>query len=73
VDGVPIGSPTAYGLARADIDSLFPGYTNTGHAVGYRVIDTTALANGLHTLAWVVTDDHGRADGIGSRYFWVQN
>jgi hypothetical protein len=73
VDGVPIGSPTAYGLARADIDSLFPGYTNTGHAVGYRVIDTTALANGLHTLAWVVTDDQGRADGIGSRYFWVQN
>jgi hypothetical protein len=72
-DGVPIGSPTAYGLARADIDSLFPGYTNTGHAVGYRVIDTTALANGLHTLAWVVTDSQGRADGIGSRYFWVRN
>jgi hypothetical protein len=41
--------------------------------VGYRVIDATALANGLHTLAWVVTDDQGRADGIGSRYFWVQN
>jgi Zn-dependent metalloprotease len=73
VDGVPIGNPTAYGLARADIDSLFPGYTNTGHAVGYRVIDTTALANGLHTLSWVVTDNQGRADGIGSRYFWVQN
>jgi hypothetical protein len=73
VDGVPLGNPTAYGLARSDIDTLFPGYTNTGHAVGYRVIDTTGLANGLHTLAWVVTDNQGRADGIGSRYFWVQN
>jgi hypothetical protein len=73
VDGVPVGGPTAYGLPRADIDSLFPGYTNTGHAVGYRVIDTTALANGLHTLAWVVSDSQGRADGIGSRYFWVLN
>jgi hypothetical protein len=73
VDGVPIGSPTAYGLARSDVDSLFPGHTNTGHAVGYRVIDTTALVNGLHTLAWVVTDSQGRADGIGSRYFWVRN
>ena len=37
------------------------------------VLDTTSLANGIHTIAWSVTDNQGRADGIGSRYFWVQN
>jgi hypothetical protein len=73
VDGAPVGGPTAYGLARSDIDTLFPGYANTGRAVGYRVLDTTALANGVHTLAWSATDNLGRSDGIGSRYFQVVN
>jgi hypothetical protein len=73
IDGAPVGNPTAYGLARSDIDTLFPGYANTGSAVGYRVLNTTGLANGIHTIAWIVTDSQGRSDGIGSRYFWVQN
>jgi ELWxxDGT repeat protein len=72
VDGSPVGHPT-YNLYRADIAALFPGYANSDGAVGYLDIDTTALANGLHTIAWAVTDDLGRSDGIGSRYFWVQN
>jgi ELWxxDGT repeat protein len=72
VDGSPVGHPT-YNLYRADIAALFPGYANSDGAVGYLDIDTTALANGLHTIAWAVTDDQGRVDGIGSRYFWVQN
>ena len=41
--------------------------------MGYFLLDTTSLANGIHTIAWSVTDDPDRADGIGSRYFWVQN
>jgi hypothetical protein len=72
VDGSPLGHPT-YNLYRADIAALFPGYANTNGAVGLFVLDTTTLANGLHTIAWSVTDDQGRSDGIGSRYFWVQN
>jgi hypothetical protein len=72
VDGVPLGHPT-YNLFRADIATLFPGYANTNGAVGYFVLDTTSLANGIHSVAWSVTDDLGRTDGIGSRYFWVQN
>jgi hypothetical protein len=72
VDGAPVGQPV-YDQYRADIATLFPGYANSDGAVGYFVLDTTALANGLHTIAWSVTDDLGRADGIGSRYFWVQN
>jgi hypothetical protein len=41
--------------------------------VGYRVLDTTAFAEGLHTIAWVVTDSLDAAAGIGSRYFSVAN
>ena len=42
-------------------------------AIGAYNIDTTALSNGLHTIAWGVTDSAGRADGIGSRFFTVLN
>ena len=33
----------------------------------------TRTGNGVHTIAWSATDNMGHADGIGSRYFWVQN
>ena len=46
---------------------------NGSGAIGVFNLDTTKLTNGLHTIAWSVTDDHGRADGIGSRFFTVQN
>jgi hypothetical protein len=72
VDGVAVGHPS-YGYPRSDIDTLFPGLQNTGQGVGYSVIDTTKLANGVHTLVWGVTDNHGNAEGLGSRYFWVLN
>lgn len=80
VDGQPIGHPT-YNQYRADIATLFPGYTNSGTVgnpaggggVGFIVIDTTKLANGNHTIAWSVTDNMGHAQGIGSRQFIVQN
>lgn len=76
--------PTAYNLSRCDVDLLFPSYTNSGSTdcakngtspgpVGYLLIDTTKLANGLHSMAWVVTDSAGNAQGLGSRYFIVQN
>ena len=29
-------------------------------AIGVCTLDTTKLANGLHTIAWAVTDDQGR-------------
>nr|MCU0479116.1 Ig-like domain-containing protein [Chloroflexota bacterium] len=72
VDGVPLGHPT-YNLYRDDIATLFPGYNNSGGAVGLFSLDTTTLTNGLHSLAWSVTDNQGRTDGIGSRFIWVQN
>jgi hypothetical protein len=72
VDGLPVGHPT-YNLYRADVAGLFPGYANSGGPVGHLVIDTRTLANGLHTIAWSVADNLGRTEGIGSRYFWVDN
>ncbi|MGE5340974.1 MAG: Ig-like domain-containing protein [Candidatus Omnitrophota bacterium] len=72
IDGVKKGNPV-YNNYRSDIAALFPTYANTNGAVGYFYIDTTTLANGLHTIAWDVTDNGGNRDGIGSRYFSVEN
>jgi hypothetical protein len=75
---------TGYNISRCDVDQDFPSLANSGSTncalsggspgpVGYYYLDTTKLANGLHTIAWVVTDSAGNASGIGSRYFNVQN
>jgi hypothetical protein len=72
LDGVSIGHPT-YNQFRADIAGLFPGYANTGGAVGFLAFDSTLLANGLHTIVWVVRDDGGAVQGVGSRFFTVSN
>jgi hypothetical protein len=72
IDGVNKGHPK-YNIYRADIASLFPSYANKGGAVGYYTIDATKLTNGIHTIAWTVTDNAGNSDGIGSRYFSVTN
>jgi len=66
----------AVGACDDDVSTLFPGYTNITQgkgAIGSYVIDTSTLSNGLHTIAWSVTDDQGRIEGIGSRFFTVFN
>ncbi len=72
IDKISQGHPV-YNQYRSDIAATFPGYANSGGAVGYFRIDTTKLTNGLHTISWVVTDSAGAASGIGSRFFIVQN
>ncbi len=72
IDGRPAGR-VSYNHYRSDIATLFPGYANSDGAVGYYLIDTTRLANGLHTIAWSVVDNEGAAAGLGSRYFTVLN
>jgi Tol biopolymer transport system component len=72
VDGVSVGTAD-YNHARPDIQALFPGFNNTNGAVGFKILDTTALSNGLHTISWVVTDDQAATEGIGSRFFAVSN
>jgi hypothetical protein len=72
VDGVSLGHPV-YNLYRTDVSTLFPGLQNSTGPVGYYYLDTTRLANGMHTIAWSVTDNLNRIEGIGSRLFFVHN
>ncbi|HEY6390477.1 MAG TPA: SBBP repeat-containing protein [Bryobacteraceae bacterium] len=72
IDGVPVGNPT-YNQFRSDIANLFPGYANSMGAVGFFHINTTTLANGVHTISWNVFDNLNRGEGLGSRYFNVLN
>jgi hypothetical protein len=72
VDGVPLGHPV-YNQYRQDIAELFPDYNNSNGAVGYFYLDTTPYDNGVHTIQWTAADDAGNTDGIGSRYFTIQN
>jgi hypothetical protein len=72
VDGVLLGHPV-YNRYRKDIATLFPGYNNSAGAGGHFYLDTTQYKNGVHTIQWTVTDDAGNTDGIGSRYFTIQN
>jgi len=77
VDGVKVGNlstaPNVYNQYRVDVATAFPGLNNSGGPVGAFFLDTTKYADGVHMLSWVVTDDAGQADGIGSRYFSIFN
>lgn len=61
------------GINRQDVATSFPGLCNSNTAVAYYLIDVGALslANGMHTIGWTVTDNAGKAAGIGSRFFNV--
>jgi len=72
IDGVNVGQPT-YNIYRSDIATKFPDYANSQGAVGYFYLDTTAYENGVHTIQWTAKDDAGNSDGIGSRYFTINN
>jgi len=72
VDGVYLGHPT-YNIYRSDIATLFPGYANSNGAAGYFYLDTTTYENNVHTIQWTAADNAGNTDGIGSRYFTIQN
>ena len=72
VDGGPVGNVT-YNFFRPDVSNTFPGLANSSGPVGYRTIDTTALAEGLHTISWTATDTRPATSGLGSRYFNVAN
>jgi hypothetical protein len=74
IDGVAMGSPGGW-TSRPDLTGVFPAATYAGvtKALGVAALDTTTLANGIHTISWVVTADNGKAAAIGSRFFIVDN
>ncbi|MCP4213647.1 MAG: hypothetical protein GY765_03275 [bacterium] len=72
VDSVNLGHPL-YNLNRPDIAGFFPDNINSDGAGGYFELDTTAYADGVHTISWIAADDAGNTDGVGSRYFTIRN
>jgi len=72
IDGQYIGN-CSYNILREDILSFFPGYANSSGAMALYDFDTTVYKNEIHTIQWVATDNAGNTDGIGSRYFTIQN
>ncbi len=70
IDSGPL-QPVDYGDARTDVAGTFPGFANSAAAGGHFIFDWSTLTNGPHTIGWLVTDDCGRAEGVGSRFFNV--
>lgn len=75
IDGVEQAHVAGYGFARPDVAALFPfpTYANANGPAVQFTFDTTQFADGLHTIVWVVADDMGVIQGIGSRYMNIQN
>ncbi|HEY3444465.1 MAG TPA: BACON domain-containing carbohydrate-binding protein [Paludibaculum sp.] len=72
IDGVPVGAVT-YGQPRGDVAGLFPSYRNSAGPGATFSLDTTLYSNAMHSIFWVATDDAGNTDGIGSRFFVIEN
>ena len=74
IDGVLVGSPGGW-TSRPDIAALLPAAKDSSahFVVGVLTLNSASLANGVHTIAWVVTDRQGVAAGVGTRYFTVAN
>ena len=74
IDGTPVGVPGSW-THRADLSALFPAaqYPGVGTALAVFSFDSRALADGVHTISWGVTDSAGNTAGVGSRYFNVSN
>ena len=74
IDAVPVGSPGGW-TSRSDLSTYFPvaQYPGINRALGVFTLDTRTLSNGVHTIAWGVTDNANGTAGVGSRYFTVAN
>jgi len=73
IDGVFVGNPDGLNR-RSDLDAAFgPQGFDTSQASRVLTLDTTKFSNGVHTIGWLVTDSKGNVDGVGSRFFKINN
>jgi hypothetical protein len=72
INGAPVGTPSGW-TSRPDLAGLFPlaQYPGIGNAAGAFTFNPQAYGEGVHTIAWSVTDNAGQTSGVGSRYFSV--
>ena len=73
IDGVLKGNVDEYGNYSASVAEMFPGYQNTDNSYGHYFIDLGSYENGVHTIQWTAYDSYGVGEGIGSRYFNIEN
>jgi len=73
IDGELKGNLSEYGNYSASVAALFTGYANTDNSYGHYFIDLESYENGVHTIQWTAYDSDGVGEGIGSRYFSIQN
>jgi hypothetical protein len=76
IDGAEAPAVASYNHNRPDVEAQFPlaaGYANSAGAGGFFMLDTTALADGLHTISWAATDNLNTIEGLGSRFFTASN
>jgi hypothetical protein len=76
VDGTAVGVPSGW-TNRSDLTTLFvpnSSYPGLNTALGVYGLNTTVLANGVHTIFWIATGAGGiGTSGIGSRFITVSN
>jgi hypothetical protein len=73
IDGLLKGNLAEYGNYSSSVATMFPGYANTNNSYGHYFIDLGSYENGVHTIQWTAYDSDGIGEGIGSRYFNIQN
>lgn len=72
VDGL-IAGPVNQGIHRPDIAYRFPAHPEAEYAGFIRMLNTTELTNGVHSIAIRLTDDEGLVRVIGRRFVQTFN
>ncbi len=72
VDGLVVGHAVA-GIHRPDIGNRFPWHPGADYAGFIRMLNTTELTNGVHTLAVRLRDDDGATRLVGRRFVQTAN
>ncbi len=72
VDGLIVG-PVNGGIHRPDIAYRFPSHPGADRAGFIRMLNTTELTNGVHTVAIRLTDNEGLVKVIGRRFVQTFN
>jgi hypothetical protein len=72
VDGLAMGNAVT-GIHRPDIGNRFPSDPNAEYSGFVRMLNTTALNNGIHVIAVRVVDNQGASRVIGRRFVQTFN
>lgn len=72
INGAIVGTPGGW-TSRPDLSTLFPVslYSGVNTALGVYSFNPAQVGDGVHTIAWIVTDNLGAGSGVGSRHFTI--